>query len=147
MNFAKVLRTLFFLQNTSEQLLLLENIEVKKRIGTKYLNPSRPVHFMFVEIKINLNFIFTLLCDASKGFAKALKAFIKTFQAPQRSVKIKNKLIFSLHLGSRRILLIMVPMSTANIKLTAGVDIFQRRKITLVLTDNVARLNSRFLSN
>ena len=36
---------------------------------------------------------------------------------------------------------------TANIKLTAGVDIFQRRKITLVLTDNVARLNSRFLSN
>ena len=41
----------------------------------------------------------------------------------------------------------MVPMSTANVKLTAGVDIFQRRKITLVLTDNVARLNSRFLSN
>ena len=70
--FCQSFKNAFFLQNTSEQLLLLENIEVKKRIVTKYLNPSRPVHFMFVEIKINLNFIFTLLCDASKGFAKAL---------------------------------------------------------------------------
>ena len=34
-----------------------------------------------------------LLCGASKGFMKALKAFIKLFEAPQRSVKIKN-LIF-----------------------------------------------------
>ena len=30
------------------------------------------------------------------------KAFIKPFEAPQRSVKIKFKLIFSLHLASRR---------------------------------------------
>ena len=28
-----------------------------------------------IEIKINLNFIFTLLCGASKGFMKAFKAF------------------------------------------------------------------------
>ena len=35
-----------------------------------------------IEIKIKLNFIFTLLCGASKGFMKA-------FKAPQRSVKIK----------------------------------------------------------
>ena len=35
-----------------------------------------------IEIKIELNFIFTLLCGASKGFMKA-------FKAPQRSVKIK----------------------------------------------------------
>ena len=34
-------------------------------------------------------FIFTLLCGASKGLMKALKAFIKPFVAPQRSVKIK----------------------------------------------------------
>ena len=33
--------------------------------------------------------IFTLLCGASKGFMKALKAFIKPFEAPQRSMKIK----------------------------------------------------------
>ena len=34
-------------------------------------------------------FIFTLLCSASKGFMRALMAFIKPFEAPQRSVKIK----------------------------------------------------------
>ena len=33
--------------------------------------------------------MFTLLCGASKSFMKALKAFIKTFEALQRSVKIK----------------------------------------------------------
>ena len=33
--------------------------------------------------------IFTLFCGASKGFVKALKAFIKPFEASQRSVKIK----------------------------------------------------------
>ena len=31
-------------------------------------------------------FISTLLCGASKGSMKALKAFIKPFEAPQRSV-------------------------------------------------------------
>ena len=46
------------------------------------------------EIKIKLNFYFhTSLC-ASKGFMKALKAFIKPFEAPQRSVKIKIQVIF-----------------------------------------------------
>ena len=34
-------------------------------------------------------FISTLLCGASKGFMKAFKAFIKPFEASQRSVKIK----------------------------------------------------------
>ena len=29
-----------------------------------------------------------LLCGASKGFMKAVKAFIKPFEAPQRSMKI-----------------------------------------------------------
>ena len=32
---------------------------------------------------------FTFLCGASKGFMKALKAFMKLFEAPQRNVKIK----------------------------------------------------------
>ena len=35
----------------------------------------------FKKKKINLNFIFTLLCGALKGFMP--------FEAPQRSVKIK----------------------------------------------------------
>ena len=34
-------------------------------------------------------FIFTLLCGTSKGFMKALKVFIKPFEVPQRSAKIK----------------------------------------------------------
>ena len=42
-----------------------------------------------IEIKIKLNFILTLLCGSSKGFMKAFKAFLKPFEAPQRSVKIK----------------------------------------------------------
>ena len=42
-----------------------------------------------IEIIIEADFYFhTFLC-ASKGFMKALKAFIKPFEAPQRSVKIK----------------------------------------------------------
>ena len=39
--------------------------------------------------KITYIFIFRFLCGASKGFMKTLKAFIKPFEAPQRSVKIK----------------------------------------------------------
>ena len=48
-----------------------------------------PVPIQDEEKKIKLN-IFTLLCGASKGFMRALKVFIKPFEAPQRSVKIKN---------------------------------------------------------
>ena len=40
--------------------------------------------------KNNQIFIFTFLCGASKGFMKALKAFIKPFEVSQRSAKIKN---------------------------------------------------------
>ena len=44
-----------------------------------------------IEIKINLNFYFHHKeCGASEGFMKACKAFIKSLEAPQRSVKIKT---------------------------------------------------------
>ena len=43
--------------------------------------------------KINLNFTFKLLCSISKGF---IKAFIKPFDAPKRSVKIKIQVTFHL---------------------------------------------------
>ena len=33
--------------------------------------------------------MFPLLYGAAKGFIKAFKAFIKTFEAPQRNVKMK----------------------------------------------------------
>ena len=40
-----------------------------------------------IKIKTEI-VIFTLLCGAAKGFMKAFRAFIKPFEAPQRSVKI-----------------------------------------------------------
>ena len=49
--------------------------------------PSRPSPGR--REKNKLNFIFTPLCGASKSFIKAFKAFIKPFEAPQRSVKMK----------------------------------------------------------
>ena len=50
------------------------------------LNPSRPDTRR--REKINLNFYFlTLWC--LKGFIKVFKAFIHSFKAPRRSVKIK----------------------------------------------------------
>ena len=45
------------------------------------------------ERKLTEIFIFTILCGASKGF-KALKAFIKLPEAPQRSVEIKVSVNF-----------------------------------------------------
>ena len=39
-------------------------------------------------------FIFALFCGASKAFMKAFKTFIKPFETPQRSVKIKIKVNF-----------------------------------------------------
>ena len=51
------------------------------------INPSRPDPGR--REKINLIFLFTLLSGASKGFMKTLKALIKPFGTPQRSVKIK----------------------------------------------------------
>ena len=51
--------------------------------------------------KLSSIFIFTLLCGALKGFMKALKAFIKPFEAPQRSVKIKIELNFDFNTAFR----------------------------------------------
>ena len=48
-----------------------------------------PVLIPDEEKKLTYIFIFRLLCGASKGFMKPLRAFIKPFEAPQRSLKIK----------------------------------------------------------
>ena len=61
------------------------------------------VLFLYEHKHLSYFFIFTLLCGASKGFMTAFKTFIKPFEVPQRSVKIKIKnLIFSLHPGLKR---------------------------------------------
>ena len=44
--------------------------------------------------KLTQILILTLLCGASKGFIKAFKAFIKPYETPQRSVKIKININF-----------------------------------------------------
>ena len=62
--------------NTSKTIITVEKLSNHSR-----LNPEQ-------REKINLNFYFHN-CDASKGFMKALKAFIKSFEAPQRSMKTK----------------------------------------------------------
>ena len=67
------------------------------------VNPSRPNPGRREKIQLNFYFHISLwclkrffegLCGASKGFIKALKAFIKSFEAPQRSAKINILLNF-----------------------------------------------------
>ena len=40
--------------------------------------------------------MFTLLCGISEGFMKAFKTFIKPFESPQRSTKIKICILMKL---------------------------------------------------
>ena len=40
--------------------------------------------------KININFCFHIFFGTSESFVKALKAFIKRFEAPQRNAKIRK---------------------------------------------------------
>ena len=49
------------------------------------------------ERKLTYIFIFAILCGASKGLMKALKAFIKPSEPPQRSAKIKIQVNFCFH--------------------------------------------------
>ena len=51
---------------------------------------NTPLKIPDEEKKLNSAFIFTLLCGASKVFIKATKDFIKPFETPQRSMKIKK---------------------------------------------------------
>ena len=52
-------------------------------------NPSRPNLGRREKIKLNFYFYTSLGWLKRKGFMKDLKAFMKPFEAPQRSVKIK----------------------------------------------------------
>ena len=79
--------------------------KVKKQNRLNLTLPASCISESCMKIKINLIFIFTFLCGASKGYMKAFKAFIKPFKASQRSVKIKNEVRFfsSFKIGTRRI--------------------------------------------
>ena len=52
------------------------------------MNPSRPDPGR--KGKTNINFIFTLFYDASKGFMKALKSLHKTFSNTTKKYENKN---------------------------------------------------------
>ena len=56
-------------------------------------DPSHPNPGRRKKIKLNFYFHFSLWC--LKKFYEGLKAFLKPFEAPQRSVKIKFDLIFN----------------------------------------------------
>ena len=57
-------------------------------LGVEHFCSILPVPILEKERKLTKLFIFTLLCGPSKGFKKVLKAFIKLFEAPKRSLKI-----------------------------------------------------------
>ena len=53
------------------------------KVKVYFLNPARPAHLRHLCYKnLNLNFYFHF-------FVKTFQAFIKPFEAPQRSMKIK----------------------------------------------------------
>ena len=69
----------------TEALAMLDGVDSALYIAALLIFPA-PIPDK--EKKINLIFILTLLRGASKGFMK-VKAFIKSFEAPKRNVKIK----------------------------------------------------------
>ena len=83
------------------------------------LNPSRPNPGR--REKNYLDFHFHTSLWSSRGLMKALKAFIKPIAAPQRSVKIKFKLIFILTQISS-----MYSTGSVNTMLTDQVRLFNK---------------------
>ena len=69
-----------------------------------HIKPSLHVNFrmLYENVVLNVVLFSRIFCGASKGFIKASKAFRQPFVAPQRGVKIKIKLIFSLRPESER---------------------------------------------
>ena len=53
------------------------------------VNPVLCISESYIQLKINLNFYFHTALRCLKKFYEALKAFIKPFEASQRSAKIK----------------------------------------------------------
>ena len=66
---------------------MIREVIFKQKRQFNKLNPSHPNPGR--REKINLNFYFHTSLWCTKGFINPLKAFIKSFEAPQRSVKIE----------------------------------------------------------
>ena len=81
----KIVLLMFLWNITLDYHDVLANVFKIKSIN---LNESFP-SWSRTKRRNNLNLYFTLLCGASKPFVKVLKAFIKSFEAPQESMKKK----------------------------------------------------------
>ena len=88
--------------------------------------PARCISESSVKTKINLNFIFALLCGSTslwyfKRFSqKDLKGLLKPFEAPQRSVKIKiNKIELCFFFAGSTILLSVITLLKLMFDLTS----------------------------
>ena len=78
----------FFFFNILNEKTLVRNVLILN-LGTNRLTlPAPCILEICIKIKLTSVFNFTLLCDVSKGFQKAFKAFMKPFEAPQKSVRI-----------------------------------------------------------
>ena len=77
----------------------------KMDISATLILPTTCIQKFVLKQKLTYMFIFTLLCGASKGFMTAFKAFIKPFEAPQRSEKIKIyvNFLYSSGIETRRV--------------------------------------------
>ena len=75
---------------THEKVIVSSSLYIKGGVKITLISnispPTQCISESCIKIKINSNFYFH---HSSKGFMKALKAFIKPFETPQRSVKIK----------------------------------------------------------
>ena len=113
-------------------------------------------------------FIFTLLCGVSKGFIKVFKAFIKPFEASQRSVKIKISVNFFSASGIgtgrvKRTKVLLAQRKRVSLKLSAcskwrtcfesmqyrpkNIKIYLGPKILSVITYPSQKLKKRLLNN
>ena len=119
--YSEVFRIKLFQLNTSDYcdriFWCAKLLQIKKVIIIKYCIINRWLLQNCIQWKLEIVLVLTLLatliaeccikmlywnvalfssifCGASKGFIKAFKAFRQLFVAPQRSVKIKIKLIF-----------------------------------------------------
>ena len=68
-------------------------------------NPSCPKHPKIIEIKSYINFYFYTSSWCFRKIYKSQIAFIKPFEAPERSVKMKNLYHFSpvFRIGTTRV--------------------------------------------
>ena len=91
---AFVIRFLNYIVIQKIMLILKYTCSFQKKMLPNLTLPAPCISESCIKIKTNWNFYFNFSWWYLKRFMKALKAFIKPFQAPQRSAKIKISVNF-----------------------------------------------------